>query len=59
MSHNIVSQNEVFSNNTFGVAIVALPSGTRTIHNIVSENSARYNGSTASSGTADGISRKE
>jgi hypothetical protein len=54
VSHNIVSQNEVFSNNTFGVAIVASPSGTVS-YNIVSENSVRYNGSTASSGTADGI----
>jgi hypothetical protein len=54
VSHNIVSQNEVFSNNTFGVAVVAAPSGTVS-YNILSENSVRYNGSTASSGSADGI----
>jgi len=54
VSHNIISQNEVFSNNTFGIALVAAPSGTVS-YNIVSENSIRYNGTTASGGPADGI----
>jgi Right handed beta helix region len=54
VSHNLVSHNEVFSNNTFGIAIVAAPSGTVS-YNIVNENSVRYNGTTASSGAADGI----
>ena len=54
VSHNLVSHNEVFSNNTFGIAIVAAPSGTVS-YNTVSDNSVRYNGTTASSGAADGI----
>jgi parallel beta-helix repeat protein len=54
VSHNIVSQNEVFSNNTFGIALIAAPGGSMS-YNIVTDNSVRYNGTTASSGTADGI----
>ncbi len=54
VSHNIVSQNEVFSNNTFGIALIAGPGGT-TAYNIVTDNSVRYNGTTASAGAADGI----
>lgn len=53
VSDNIVSQNEVFSNNTFGIAVVAAPSGTVS-YNIVSDNSVRYNGS-GTVGSADGI----
>jgi hypothetical protein len=54
ISHNIVSQNEVFSNNTFGIALIAAPGGT-TSYNIVTDNNVRYNGTTASGGAADGI----
>ena len=54
ISHNIVSQNEVFSNNTFGIALIAAPGGTLS-YNIVTDNSVRYNGTTASGGAADGI----
>ncbi|PYX48395.1 MAG: hypothetical protein DMG83_01695 [Acidobacteria bacterium] len=54
ISHNIVSQNEVFSNNTFGIALIAAPGGT-TSFNIVTDNSVRFNGTTASAGAADGI----
>jgi hypothetical protein len=54
VSHNIISQNEVFSNNTFGIALIAAPNGT-TSYNIVTDNNVRYNGTTASGGAADGI----
>jgi len=54
-SHNIVSQNEIFSNNTFGIALVASQGGGTVSYNIVTDNSVRYNGTTASGGVADGI----
>jgi hypothetical protein len=53
VSHNIVSHNEVFSNNTFGIAVVAAPSGTVS-YNILTDNSVRYNG-IGLDGSADGI----
>jgi hypothetical protein len=54
VSHNIVSQNEVLSNNTFGIALIAAPGGT-TSYNVVTDNTVAYNGTTASGGAADGI----
>jgi parallel beta-helix repeat protein len=53
-SQNIVSDNEIFSNNTFGISLTAAPGGTIS-YNIVTNNSVRYNGTSASAGPADGI----
>lgn len=54
VSHTIISQNEVFSNNTFGIALISSPAGTIS-YNVVTDNNVRYNGTTASGGAADGI----
>jgi Right handed beta helix region len=53
VSNNVVSHNEVFSNNTFGIAVVSAPGGT-TSYNIVSDNHVRSNG-IGTNGSADGI----